>query len=222
MSARGSLLVMAVATAANARTAAARPWDDFRGGGHLRYEASYAQTLEGPAAGLGLAGVHLRAFGLGRIGPAAGFDLAAGTTIPGGFAYDVALHLVGLGARLTDTSTAGITLGVGADGATGTVDDAATFPLEAWLELQLGQHLRVLARARVIWLAGAAGRDSGSPTAIFADTADATIALRLGRRWARHGANSGNGWFLGVHIREAADLRHWGLVLGHALDAGTV
>jgi hypothetical protein len=213
----------------SATAASADPLDKYKGAASLEYEAGYVHAYDrddperGPD-GLGLAGFRLRGqVGTTWLGYRMGLDLRAGTTMPGGFAYDCDLYLVGLGARLGRWSRFGITGGVGASGATGTVDDAAVFPVEASLELALGSHIRVLARGRVAWVAAAPGRRDGSRTVDVAgvDELDAVIAIRIGNRWSDWGFPTGNGYFIGASYREAEGARMLGVIIGHSLDAGT-
>src|SRR5262249_13451579 len=160
-----------------------------------------------------------------RIGWHLGLDAAAGTTFgtpsgamsgvamarSTGFAYDVALMPVGFAVRWGASQMAGIGTGVGAMGAIGTLDDAVTVPVEAFTELALGGHVRLLARARMSYLAGADGRGRGSPTVSFADELDGMIALRVGHAYEEYRMASGNGYFAGVAYREMLGAKFVGL-----------
>jgi hypothetical protein len=208
-------------------TAAADSFRDYKGAASLEYEVGYVHAYKEPAPddgidGLGLAGARLRGqFGKSWVDYRVGLDLRAGATAPGGFAYDVALYAVGLGVRLGMWSRLGITGGIGASGATGTVDDALTFPVEASLELALGSNLRVLARARAVWLAAARGRENGVRSASWIDEGEASFAVRLGNRWTDWGHPTGNGYYLGVAYREAEGAKMVGAIFGVSLDAGS-
>lgn len=215
------------AIAAVAVSAAAPAWADrYDGAASLEYEAGYVHAYDrdgsdGPD-GLGLAGARLR----GQMGSSwynyrAGIDLRAGTTFPGGFAYDVDLYAAGLGLKLGTWSRFGIAGGVGASGATGTMDDGVQFPVEAMLELAVGGRIRLLARGRVSWLAAADTRSRGAETLPFGDELDAQLAIRFGRRWVNYGYPVGNGYYLGVNYREAESAKMVGFVIGHSIDAGT-
>ena len=227
MTRRDIALVVGVLVAA-ATPVRANPFDGgMQGAASLEYEASYVHAFERDAArpaleGLGLAGARLR----GQIGGPSfhyrvGLDLRAGATAPGGFAYDVDLYFLGTGLLLGRWSRVGITGGIGAAGATGTLDDVVQFPVECSLELGLGDHVRVLARGRLAWVAAARGRTDGSPTVGFADALDASLAIRLGDRKVQYGFPAGNGYYLGVAYREADGARMIGAVIGHSIDAGT-
>jgi hypothetical protein len=202
-------------------------WRDFKGTGSIDYEAGYVGAYHAgddpPLDGLGLAGFRLR----GQVSPSSwvgyrvGLDLRAGTTFPGGFAYDCDLYLVGVGARIKEHLLLGVTGGVGASGAVGTVDDAVTLPIEAAFELALGPRVRLLARGRIAWVSGAGSRDDGSPTIDFADELDAAVALRFGNSWHDWGFPTGNGYYVGASYREAEGIKMVGLILGHSLNAGT-
>lgn len=198
--------------------AAADPLDHLHGTASLEYEAGYASSTDGDT-GLGLAGARLRGQAGGRwLQYRMGLDLRAGMTWPAGFAYDVDLYAGGLGVRLSRWSRFGIAGGVGASGATGTLDDGAEFPVEAMLELALGGRLRVIARGRAAWLAGADARTGGAP---LSDELEGSLALRFGHRWHDWDFPTGNGYYLGGWVREASGVRMFGIVIGHSLDAGT-
>lgn len=211
--------------------ARARPFDRWQGGAWLHYELTALHavddarvTAEHPrATELVLAAARLHGFvGQGRtIGFHIGIDLGAGATLRGGgLAYDVALFPVGIGVRVGRTGIVALGAGVGAIGAVGTLDDAVTLPLEVNVELG-GGRARLLARGRVAYVAGAAGRQSAAPSAPFADELDATIGLRLGRHYEDFGFPSGNGYFVGASYRELAGTRFCGLVIGYSIDLAT-
>jgi hypothetical protein len=225
MIARG--LIVPGAIAALAGSAHADPIGKIDGALSLEYEAGHVHTVDhreedpGPD-GLALAGVRIRVqIGRSWIGYRAGIDLRLGATVPFGFAYDVDLYFLGVGARLGTWSRFGVTAGVGASGATGTVDDAAQFPVEASLELALGDRLRVIARGRIAWIAAAPERRDGSRTITFADELEASLAFRLGHRYTDWGYPTGNGWFVGASYRESEGARMIGGMIGHSIDAGT-
>jgi len=227
---RALLLVVALVAAASSwlAPADARPFDRFQGGAWLHYELTGLHDVDetrGPADAreLVLATARLHGFvgGGSTIGYHVGIDLAAGGTLRGGgFAYDVALFPVGIAARFGRTGVLAFGAGVGALGATGTLDDAVTLPLEVNLELG-GGRLRLLARCRAAYIAGADGRQRAAPSLAFADELDATIGVRLGHHYEDFGFPSGNGYFLGAAYRELAGTRFVGLVIGYSIDMAT-
>lgn len=197
------------------------------GGAQLHYELqglrAYDRDATMPAAMSAprdhvLAGARLHGFiGNRSFGYHVGLDLAAGGTVAaGGFAYDVALFPAGVAWRFAETSFVTLGIGVGASGATGSLDDAATFPLEARFEL--GRGIRVLGRARATFLAAADTRQDG---ARFADELEAMLALRLGRAYTDWGFPTGNGYFVGASYREALGVRFAGVVIGYSIDMGS-
>lgn len=209
-----------------AAPAHARP--DFEGGAQLHYElqgqrAYEREPIATPDAmtaprDLVLAGARLHGF-LGNrwLGYHIGLDLAAGGTIgAGGFAYDVALFPAGVALRFAETSFVTLGVGVGASGATGTVDDAATFPVEARFEV--GRGIRVLGRARATFVAAADGRQDG---ARLADELEAMLAVRVGRAYSDWGFPTGNGYFVGAVYREALGVKFAGAVIGYSIDMGS-
>lgn len=205
------------------------PWQRraarLQGGAWLHYELTGLTVVdedEAPARAkeLVLAGLRLHGFAGTNASVAyhVGIDLAAGATIRGsGFAYDVALFPVGLVVRAGRTSVFGVGAGIGASGATGTIDDAITFPIEAIAEVGSGS-LRLLARGRFSYVAGADSRQSAAPSIPFADELDAMVGLRIGRSYPAVGIPSGNGYFVGASYRELARDRFVGVVVGYSLD----
>jgi hypothetical protein len=196
--------------------------DDWKGGAWLHYELSYVHARD-TDAGLGMAGLRLRGFASKNapVGFLVGIDLHAGSTNPGGFAYQTDLYLAGMGVRLGKLGIAGLGAGVGASGAVGTLDDGVELPVESFLELQLGSHVRVLGRARAVWLAAASGRADGAPNFGWTDEVDATLGIRVGRRYHEFGFPSGNGYFVGAAYRESGGAEFIGAVLGYSVDVGS-
>jgi hypothetical protein len=220
-----SLVIATVVLAS--RVATAGELEGANGGAWLHYELSGLHDVDSrmtqtKPSELVLVGVRLHGFvGVERFGYHIGLDLAAGSTVrAGGFAYDVALFPVGIALRLGTTSIVAIGAGVGASGAVGTLDDAATFPIEANLELG-GGRVRLLARARAISVSGAASRRDGAPTTKLADELDATLGLRIGHHYNQFGFPSGNGYFVGASYREMLGARFVGLVIGYTIDLAT-
>ncbi len=206
----------------------ARPFDAWQGGAWFHYELTALHDLEdtmddSAADDLVLAGVRLHGF-VGQndtVGYHVGLDFALGGTLDArGFAYDVALFPIGVGVRIGRTGV--ITAGAGfqAIGATSTIDDAVALPLEVNLELG-GGRLRLLARARASYIAGADGRQSAAPSIAFADELDTTVGLRIGHHYEDFGFPSGNGYFIGASYRELAGTRFAGLVIGYSIDMAT-
>ena len=140
-----------------------------------------------------------------------GFDVAGGSTVRGaGFAYDVTLFPGGAAVRFGETSFIALGAGVGAMGAVGTLDDAATFPLE--LTVEAGGSVRVLARARASLIAGAARREH---------ELEGSLALRIGHRYDDYGFPSGNGYVIGVAYRDLEGARFVGAMIGYSIDLAT-
>lgn len=221
MSARRTALAVGMLVAAAAPTAA-RPtvppgaaWLHYR----LSYEHRAAPDPPTPAGtGLALAGVELDGLLGRRLAYLVGVDLAAGATIPAGFAYQVALRPVGLAVRLGATGAVGVSVGVGASGAVGTLDDGVEFPAVLAVELPLGDRLRLIGRGRVVWLAAAPARRRGAPEVGWADELDAWIGVRVGRRYDDFGIRSGNGTLLGIAYRGRAGARMVGVTLAYSVD----
>lgn len=180
------------------------------------------ETAARPPEELVLAGARVHALvGGSRFGFHLGFDFAFGSSLRGaGFAYDVALLPLGLGMRVGRTGAIAIGAGFQAMGAVGTLDDMVALPLEASAELG-GGRVRLLARARIAWIAGAEGRQGGAPSLAFTDELDAMIGVRIGHAYGELGFPTGNGYFAGLAYRELAGTRFGGLVFGYSVDMGT-
>lgn len=224
-----ALAILVVLTA----TADASPWNhwrDFGGGAWMHYELTALTDVEDTMHGSGteaeqlvLAGGRLHGFfGEGdTIGFHGGFDFAFGGTVhAGGFAYDVGLFPLGVGVRLGRTGVFALGTGVSFMGAVGTIDDAVLLPLEATLELG-GGRVRLLARGRASYIAGADGRQSAAPSVPFADELDAMVGLRIGHHYEDYGFPTGNGYFIGASYRELAGTRFAGIVIGYSIDMAT-
>lgn len=211
------LVVLALCGAAHAD-----PLQGAQGGAWLHYELSGVHGV-GEVDDLVLAGARLHGF-LGEGSTVAyhiGLDLAAGSTIHrSGLAYDVALFPIGVGVRFGRTGIAALGTGIGAMGAVGSLDDAVTWPVELNVEAGSGR-MRVLARARAAWVAGADGRHDGAPSIAFADELDAMLALRVGHHYEDYGYPTGNGYFAGLAYRELAGSRYAGVVIGYSIDLAT-
>jgi hypothetical protein len=142
-----------------------------------------------------------------------GLDVGAGLSAPYAKVYDVALYPVGVGARLGSWSHVGVEAGLGASGGSASIDDAVLFPVAADLDLAVGARVTLLARARLSWLALAPSRRHGTPLP-FGDELDASLALRLGRRWDDGYENAAAGPYLGISYRAAQGVSMFGVVLG--------
>ncbi|MBP6848131.1 MAG: hypothetical protein KA201_30505 [Kofleriaceae bacterium] len=226
--AQRGVVAMAFALAAIATRATPAPAEPRipPGAAWLHYQASYVQRIDRaqPAragVGVAMAGVELDALLGRRIAYLVGVDLHAGATVPVGFAYQVDLRPLGVAVRLGATGALGVSVGVGATGAVGTLDDGVELPALALLEVPLGARLRLVGRARAVWLAAAPRRAGGAPSAAWADELDAWVAVRLGRRYRDHGFPSGNGTLLGVAYREREGARMLGVVLAYGVDLAT-
>ncbi|HSD89473.1 MAG TPA: hypothetical protein VLB44_18210 [Kofleriaceae bacterium] len=198
---------------------------DFQGGAQLHYELEGLHAVDHPEAmtypearDFVIATARLHGFIGGKhLGFHMGLDLGAGGTIrDGGFAYDVSLFPFGVAFRFFETSFLTLGAGIGAAGATGTLDDAVTFPLEARLEI--GRGIRLLGRARATFVDAARMREGG---AAFADELEGMLGLRFGTGYDEYGFPTGNGYFVGATFKEQLGTRFLGLMIGYSIDMGT-
>lgn len=226
-------IAVAAAVCALASPAQARDWgaliDRLQGAVWLHYELTGLHEVADTAATapqlreLVLAGARLHGvFGTSeRVMYHVGFDLAAGATLRGsGVAYDTAVFPVGVATRLGATSILALGAGIGASGATGTLDDALTFPIELTGEVG-GGRVRGLVRARATYLVAARARRDGSPSLGAADELEATLGLRIGRHEDAYRFSSGNGYFVAAAYRELQGARFVGLTIGYSIDLAT-
>jgi hypothetical protein len=206
-------------------TARAQWWRDPEGGVQLHYELEGLHAVEHPdamtypqARDYVMANARLHGYYGGKyLGYHMGLDLGAGGTIRGGgFAYDVSLFPFGVAWRFFETSFLTLGAGIGASGATGVLDDALTFPLEARLEV--GRGIRMLARARVTYVNAAPMRDNG---ARVGDELEGMFGVRLGNAYDEWGFATGNGYFVGATYKEQLGTRFYGVIVGYSIDAGS-
>jgi hypothetical protein len=202
-------------------------FNDLGFGAQIQYELSSMHDVGHDAMSaprpndLVLGGFRVHGFvGGKRWGYHIGAAMTSGSTIrDAGFAYDVSLFPIGVALRFFETSFLTLGAGVGASGAVGTLDDAVTFPLEARFEV--GRGVRVLGRARVTYLDGAAGREHGGMSLGIGDEVEAMLAVRLGKAYDEHSFPSGNGYFIGATVRESLGARFAGVVIGYSVDMGS-
>jgi hypothetical protein len=143
-------------------------------------------------------------------------DLLAGGVIQrGGFAYDVALYPLGIATRLGETGVLALGTGVVAVGAERWLDDGVGLPLQ--LTLEAGRGWRVLARARVAWLAGT--HDDAAPS--LGQELEGMLGLRLGGAYDAEGFPVGEGYFVAAAYKEFLGARYVGVTIGYSIDAGT-
>jgi hypothetical protein len=143
-------------------------------------------------------------------------DLFAGAVIErGGFAYDVALYPLGIATRIGDTGMIALGTGVVAVGAERWIDDGVGLPLQATLEA--GRGVRVLARARVAWLAGT--HDDAAPS--LGEELEGMLGVRLGHAYDAEGFPVGEGYFVAAAYKEFLGARYVGVTFGYSIDAST-
>ncbi|MFT3699623.1 MAG: hypothetical protein QM831_41125 [Kofleriaceae bacterium] len=172
---------------------------------------------------IGLAGFRLHGFIRCECMPIAyhaGLDLALGAVLGrhGGFAYEVGFLPIGVGFFLGRSSWLTIGTGIVGSGATGSLDDAAQWPVDVDLELELTKRIRVIAWGRMAWDTAAPSRVGGSPTIPFADEVSGMIGIRIGHHYEDYGFPTGNGPYLGFSYREMLGTKFIGITLGYSID----
>ncbi|HEY1556988.1 MAG TPA: hypothetical protein VGF94_19270 [Kofleriaceae bacterium] len=225
---RSALIVMLLCGTAHADRWS-RLADEWSGAAWLHYEATVLDRVEHDASvkQIGLAGARLHGvFGHGHVFAFhAGLDLAAGGTVgQGGFAYDVAFMPFGVALRPSERSVIALGTGVGAMGGVPSLDGAVTLPIDLTAEVGDGR-VRLLARGRVSYVAGAASRADGAPSlstgpesSLLGDELEAMLGVRIGRGYHEYGFNSGNGYFVAASYRELEGARFAGVTFGYSID----
>jgi len=217
MRALAIMIVLATSSVAHAQPGSFGAWMHYELTEHHAIEDSMASSTD-----MVLAGARVGGFiGKRRVGYAASFDFAFGSTIgKSGFMYELGLLPLGIGLRPTERTMITLATGIAGSGALGTLDDAVALPLELTAEATLGP-IRLLARGRASFLAASDARQDGSPTMTWADEIDATFGIRVGHRFDKFELASGNGYFLGVSYREMEGAKFIGVVIGHSVDMGS-
>ena len=162
------------------------------GAATLRLDWSHAVASEAGLSGAIAAGPQGRALLGGPVGVAVGADLELGGGTAGGFLYDDALR-AGVGIRVGSDGFAMLLAGAGVSGVTDHLPFGIDLSVEALLEANLGDAVRLLAWARPAWVAIADERGA---------ELNAGLGLRLGNRVERGGWTAGSGYVLGVLFRQ--------------------
>ncbi len=225
---RVGALAVAVAMVTAVGQADAQPFRDWGFGATLSYEARVASAEDPDALAdvtqIATAGVASRAFAgkrRRRLAYAAGFDFQFGGGVSGGFAYEFDLLPLGLAIRLGDRAHVGVVTGVGFSGLTGHIDFAMQFPVEAFLEFELGSRLRVMSWGSSRWVASSEARTGGVDALPFGDEFVAGVGVRWGVRRDQHQAVMGNGYYVGGLYQERLGVRFYGATIGYNLNVGT-
>lgn len=207
-------LVLCVATPAHAVD-----WQSIRFATSMEMTGRAATT--DPRDGLdatwqGTWGVAARALVGKKVHYAAAIDFEVGFEVPGGFAYGFHLLPVGLGFRLGKRGLVGVAGGVGLGGVIDRVPFGGEFPVDAFLEFDLGKHVRFHSGARATWVAGSAARDGGIVFADLhglADELDLRAGLSFGTRESEYGYSWGDFTYFGITWREQVGERIVGVCI---------
>lgn len=214
--------IAALLVALAALPAAARA-DGWRGGGSLALDvrASEIAPDTGDPIRAVTAGPRVRvAAGKSALALAGGLDLHLGATGGGHLAYELLGFPLGIGLQLGRSARLGAVAGAGTSGITGgALPIALALPVEAFVELSAGDHLRLAAWGRATELAGAASREEGAEDAPFGDEIEIGATLRWDRRRADSRYVAGNGYQLGAFYGQAAGGEIAGILVGYSLDA---
>ena len=188
-----------------------KPWYREVGagfGGGLRVERPTTRTDFDAIFTLG--GTGREVHGNPVVGIAQTGELSIGATLGDNthFVYDVSLG-GGPGVFLGPNLQVGATIGIGLGGITGGVLDFAwKVPTEIFAVLSITDEIRPIAYVRQTYLWSTEARQSGSPTALWGDEAEAGVGLKFSGRL--------DGFMFGS-VREMANERYWGVGLGALL-----
>jgi len=152
------------------------------------------------------------------VGLAAGMDLELGFEVPGAFVYGFHLSPLGLGVRAGKRSYLGVIAGVGFGGSVDRLPFAWELPVRAFLEVDLGRWVRVLAGARVTFTPGNDTRGAGSATLDRADEVELSFGIAVGKRHHDHRAYWSDGTYVGLFAREQLGARLVGITLALSLN----
>lgn len=165
-------------------------------------------------AGFGIAGFA----GRKTIGYAMAFDIRFGAGMNGGFAYNVALHPLGVGVVLAHAVRFSTTIGIGTQGLTGHIPAALRWPVRATLHLELGRRLHLAGWAQATFISAADSRQSGSESTPFGDELSAGGYLRVGKGGREYGSSEwGNGYLVGAAYQEMLGDRQLMVIVGYGI-----
>lgn len=219
---------VAVAGLLASSSVSAQMFGKWEFGASLNYEARVTHAEDPDALAdvtqVATAGVSSRALAGKRdrrAAFAAGFDFQFGGGIGGGFAYEFDFYPLGLATRLGERGHFGVVAGVGLSGLTDRIDFAMQFPVEAFLEFELGRRIRVLAYGSSRWVASSEARTGGVDAIPFGDEFNAGLGIRWGKRRDQHRAAMGNGYYVGGLYQERLGVRFYGATIGYNLNFAT-
>lgn len=212
------LLVLTASTAAHAG------FDDWDGGALLSYDLRYLRLSEDDAIGdlseVMDAGLTTRAFaGKGALGIAVGLDLHMGGGLSGGFAHEANLYPLGYGVPLGSWGFIGAVTGVGVSGVTDRIPFGWQWPVETYLELDLGKKFHLTAASSYRWIGGAAERQTEH--GLTPDERVVRVDLRFNRAHRKFDVASGNGYYVGFYSVQRMDETFYGVAIGYAIHMVT-
>jgi hypothetical protein len=215
-------VIAGVLVAAAASPAEAGRWNEWTGGATVAYDARYTRASDGDAIGdlteIAEAGLVLRGVGSkAGVGLAAQLDFHLGGGLDGGFAYELDLLPVGYGANLGRRVIAGIMIGAGFSGVTDRVPFAWQYPVEVFVETDLGKRFHLSVFSRAAFIGGADERQNGADNALFGDETSLGVALRFNRRHERYGYKAGNGYYVGAVWNRRMDVDFTGVSVGYGI-----
>ena len=218
-------VVAVIAVATTAAPATAQP-KNLSAGASLHVDLRYATTRDLPdnqvnhivTAGASFRGLVRR----GWLAYALGFDYHFGTDVApnadGNFAYEVHVYPLGVGTNLGKFGFLGAVVGAGFGGVRGRVPFAGQFPVEVFLELDLGSWVRFAGWGRSTWLAGADARQAGSDAAPLGDEMQVGATLRLGKRLREWKLSEGGGYYIGATYAQQIEAEFLGVVFGYSIN----
>lgn len=215
------LLVASIILAGAADPALAQ--HGWRFTGDLEIDARYfrldapdtaAQPPDAVLAGFSIVGFA----GKKAVGYAAAFDARVGAGLDGGFAYEFALHPVGMGITIAHVARLLTTFGLGLDGITGHIPVGMRFPLRTTLHLELGRRVHLAGYAQTAWISFADAREDGAESAPFGDELTVGGYLRIGKGDDQYGQmHWGNGYLVGAAYQERLGASQLMFTIGYGI-----
>ena len=184
----------------------------------LRYTRFSGPVADEERADSLVGGLALSAFAGRQIpGLAVFLECHFGGGLQGGFAYDVALHPIGLGLAFGHRLRLSATAGIGAQGLTGHIPPALRIPLRVAAHLELGDRVHLATFAQAAYVSFADERERGSESTPLGDELAAGGYLRIGKGGDTYGADWGNGYLIGGTYQEMLGGRQFLVVFGYGI-----
>lgn len=186
---------------------------------YFRYARGRDPGGAGGLSDLFVGGLTARGLYGKRVGLGFGFDIELGVAAEAGFASAFHLYPAGVGLAIGPTGFVAAFLGIGVNGAKGTVPYAFAMPAELRFELDVTRRARAEGLFGVTFTPANDVRANGST--LLPGVAETTmgIGVRFGKTFPRDGINMGRGYWFRLERREIMRTIFLGLAFGIEIDA---